>query len=55
MAAVKKRKPRKAKKRVAPCTACKGFKVPARRVAVVRRNAKGQFAKATRKRQTSAW
>lgn len=34
----------KAKKRkVAPCTRCKGFGIPGRQVKSVARNAKGQF------------
>lgn len=31
------------KRRVAPCTKCKGFAIPARKVKHVNRNAKGQF------------
>lgn len=34
----------KAKKRkVAPCTKCKGFSIPGRQVKTVARNSKGQF------------
>lgn len=35
---------KKAKRKTAPCRACKGFTVPSRTVKKVRRNAKGQFA-----------
>lgn len=36
-------KPKKAKRRVAPCNKCKGHTVPARRVKSVKRNALGRF------------
>lgn len=38
-------KKKAAKKRVAPCKACKGFSVPARRVKSVARAANGRFKK----------
>lgn len=39
----------KAKKRkVSPCTKCKGHTVPARRVATVARDARGRFRKGKR-------
>ena len=44
-----------AKKRTAPCRACKGFSVPARRGATVARNARGQFTKARKGLAKRAW
>lgn len=36
----------KKKRKVAPCSKCKGHSIPARRVKSVARNAKGQFKRA---------
>ena len=37
------------RKKVAPCKKCRGFTVPARRVASVARDARGRFKKGGRK------